>query len=173
MRVKFVGLNAVEGQNAKGVWTGVKIAGTKLEDGSPWESSVLFHSNPTHKDWIAELESTEQGTPMNVKHVQDGRFWKMTDIVIGDDAVGPTNPTHSNPAAVRTRPARGSNGGSGNGTSRGDDTNRSAAIYLAKEFFDEDEYGEKLFVIAQDVYNYIANGVVPSFGDPLDPPKED
>lgn len=172
MRIKFVGLEATEGQNAKGTWTGVKIMGTRLDDGSPWSSSVLFHSNPKHKDWITELETTDQGTPIDVKHIKDGKFWKMSDILIGDDVNAKYEEQEAKVREVKAsyKPAPSSVRRADGGT-RGDDTNRSAAIYLAKEYVSE--YGPELFVIAQDILGFIKDGVVPSTGDPLAPPKEE
>lgn len=75
------------------------------------------------------------------------------------------------------------------GTSRGDDTNRSAAIYLAErvvamgnteaQLRKEGEDGVlcKMVEVAEKIFDYISKGNCPSCsgekGDPLDPPELD
>ena len=75
------------------------------------------------------------------------------------------------------------------GTSRGDDTNRSAAIYFVKDlvtsWYEEQTQAKKKDLTVSDlvqmailestnVFNYIAKGITPGGGtDALDPPDED
>jgi len=89
------------------------------------------------------------------------------------------------------RQSKGSSGGGGkkntsshdSGNSRGEDTNRSAAIYLAKEVVfkclpkstDVGEVLSNLFAVADDIKKYIADGINPSIESGLEVPdiKED
>lgn len=84
---------------------------------------------------------------------------------------------------------KGGNVRRADGTSRGDDTNRSAAIYFVKDlvtsWYEEQTAAKKKDLSVGDlvqmailestnVFNYIAKGITPSGGaDALEPPEED
>jgi len=84
----------------------------------------------------------------------------------------------------KTKGSSGSGGGKkstgsyDSGNSRGEDTNRSAAIYLAKEVVfkclpkstDVGEVLSNLFAVADDIKKYIADGINPSIESGLEVP---
>ena len=104
-----------------------EVVGTKIQDGSAWKKA--FFAN--QKDLRDALEDFEVGDIVNVVMEQKGDYWNISDFKeASDDDI----------EKATTAPKKFSKGNSGDtgfrrpdGGSRGDDTNRSAAIYLARE----------------------------------------
>lgn len=164
-----------------------EIVGTKVEDGKEWRKK-FFASDKTLRD---QLDDVDVGDTINVILKQEGDFWNIKEIRMADDAdlaraKGPR------PSGGQGQQVRRADGGS-----RGDDTNRSAAIYLAREivnmkFQSDGGYGtltvQEIACICADladnfIYPYIKDGAVPvvkhtkprmkKVDDPLEPPDVD
>ena len=161
-----------------------EVVGTKIQDGSAWKKA--FFAN--QKDLRDALEDFEVGDIVNVVMEQKGDYWNISDFKeASDDDI----------EKATTAPKKFSKGNSGDtgfrrpdGGSRGDDTNRSAAIYLARELVnmggapDRFTIGELAVLcinLANDfIFPYIKDGTVPvqetakksrkSSADPLAPP---
>jgi hypothetical protein len=161
-----------------------EVVGTKIQDGSAWKKA--FFAN--QKDLRDALEDFEVGDIVNVVMEQKGDYWNISDFKeASDDDI----------EKATTAPKKFSKGNSGDtgfrrpdGGSRGDDTNRSASIYLARELvnmkggLDKYTLGE-LAVLCIDLANdfifpYIKDGTIresakagkakKSSADPLAPP---
>jgi hypothetical protein len=182
MKIKFDKLEAIEGQRKDGsVWTGVKICGKKIEDGTDWKSAGIFDSDKSLSDVVEELRSTEQGTPVNVIHKQKPgtKFWDITEVQIGEGSFD-TNP--------RTYPASGQSGAGsakagttgGNSMSKEEwaakDAKKSAeiaksvALKAAVDYDQEGKTPEGTIKLAKIFEDYLLDKPT---DDPLAPPEED
>jgi hypothetical protein len=177
-RIKFQELVPVEGTRKDGsVWTGTKVKGIKYEDGSEWTSGTMFDSDKTFSDAIEELRSTEQGTPVNVKHTQKpgSRFWDITGIVIGDaevlaDAPAPTReykPTASAPAA-KNNGSMSKEEWAAKDAKKSAEIAKSVALKAAVDNTAVDTEATSIIELAEIFEDYLLGRV-----DPLAPPKED
>jgi len=167
-----------------------EVVGTKIQDGSPWKKA--FFAN--QKDLRDALEDFEVGDIVNVVMEQKGDYWNISDFkeASDDDIEKATTATK--------KFSKGNSGDTGfrrpDGGSRGDDTNRSAAIYLAREIIkmsferadspiyrsaDPVEVARICIELSNNfIFPYIKDGTVPvqetakksrkSSADPLAPP---
>jgi hypothetical protein len=182
MRIKFTNLEAIEGQRKDGtVWTGVKVCGTKIEDGSAWKSAGIFDSDDNFKDAVEELRSTDAGTPVNIVHKQKPgtRFWDIIDIQIGDEVA--ENPqTYAPTTGPSNAPARaGTTGGNDKMTKeewaakdrlKAENIARSAALKQANANTEVGADVGTLITMAREMLPFLLGDEGKS--DPLDPPKE-
>src|SRR5574343_155955 len=159
-----------------------EIVGNKIEDGKEWRKK-FFASDKNLRD---QLDDVDVGDTINVIMKQEGDFWNVKEIKLADDA-----------DLAKAKSPRAFSGGGGtsvrrvDGGSRGDDTNRSASIYLALDILKqtklEDMEAAEIACAAAElaenfVYPYIKDGAVPVMQksakkrkakDPLDPPVVD
>jgi hypothetical protein len=149
----------------------IEVQGTKLPGGEEWTKK--FFKNNT--ELCEALEAFEVGDDVNVVMEQDPankKFWNIVDF---------REVTEEDREKLDDKKKFGTKGGGGgapvsgsvrrvDGGSRGDDTNRSAAIYLAREVVNMVGVGEmttsevarELITIADTfIYPYIKDGVVP------------
>jgi hypothetical protein len=161
-----------------------EVVGTKIQDGSAWKKA--FFAN--QKDLRDALEDFEVGDIVNVVMEQKGDYWNISDFKeASDDDI-------EKATTAAKKFSKGNSGDTGSrrpdGGSRGDDTNRASAVYLARELVnmkgDLDKYtlGELavlVITLSNDfVFPYIKDGAVPvqetakksrkSSADPLAPP---
>ena len=148
-----------------------EIVGEKVGTNEEWKKS--FFAN--QKELRDQLENFEVGDYVNVvmEQTSDGKYWNIKEFkdVSDDDiekatkyAKGPKSGGYSGKGSSDS--FRRSDGGS-----RGDDTNRSAAIYLSREIVNmtkghEGMTPEQCACLCADiaehyVYPYIKEGVVP------------
>src|SRR5574343_954301 len=155
-----------------------EIVGTKLEDGKEWRKK-FFASDKNLRD---QLDDVDVGDNVNVILKQDGDFWNIKEIRLADDADLAKAKTPRS-FAGQNQQVRRADGGS-----RGDDTNRSASIYLAVDILKYTQFNgtsEQMASAAAElaenfVYPYIKDGAVPivksskpqmkKTKDPLEPP---
>jgi hypothetical protein len=161
-----------------------EVVGTKIQDGAPWKKA--FFAN--QKELRDALEDFEVGDIVNVVMEQKGDYWNISDFkeASDDDIEKATTATK--------KFSKGNSGDSGfrrpDGGSRGDDTNRASAVYLAREIVnmgsDKGDYTLQQIAIvcvnlANDIlFPYIKDGTVlvqepakksrKSSADPLAPP---
>jgi hypothetical protein len=164
-----------------------EIVGTKLEDDKEWKKK--FFAN--QKDLRDQLEDCEVGDTINVTMKQDGDYWNIVKIQQAtEDEIANAKKYAKGGGKSYTKEAsaRRADGGS-----RGDDTNRSAGVYLAQQIIvacgasqgQSPEYVAAFCTQLADVYltPYIKDGVVAPFpeapkkmkkgsADPLAPPTE-
>lgn len=147
-----------------------------------------FYSN--NKDLVRQASNFGAGDWVELSF--DGKpFYNLLSI----EAASPPEETPKGggkPETMDSKPKQGTSFGNvrrSDGTSRGDDTNRSAAIYLAErvvamgnteaQLRKEGEEGvlKKMVDVAEKIFEYIAKGNCPDCsgegGDPLDPPSID
>ena len=155
-----------------------EVVGDKIQDGTSWKKA--FFAN--QKNLRDALEDFEVGDIVNVVMEQKGDYWNITDFrEASDDDI-----------AKATAGAKKFAGGGAkdtgfrrpDGGSRGDDTNRSAAIYLAREIvnmtlptvrdrgYSDDAIAVRVCQIADRlIFPYIKDGKVPE-EIPFDMPKK-
>ena len=166
-----------------------EVVGTKIQDGSAWKKA--FFAN--QKDLRDALEDFEVGDIVNVVMEQKGDYWNISDFKeASDDDI--EKATTGGKKFGKGVDAGGFSPRRADGGSRGDDTNRSASIYLARELvnmkggLDKYTLGELAVLVinlSNDfVFPYIKDGTVPvnepsqetvkknrkSSADPLAPP---
>jgi hypothetical protein len=182
MKCKFQRLEAIEGQRKDGTaWTGVKIHGIRYDNGAEWVSSGIFDSDRELKDYIEELRTTDQGTPIDVVHKKNGKFWDITEIKIGDEVV--LDPVVKKYEGGMTPPNRGTkSGSSGGGNSdkmskeewaakdakKSKEIAKSVALKAAVDNTAPDTDATTVIELAEIFEDYLLGN-----GDPLAPPKED
>ena len=155
------------------------IEGTKLDDGSPWEKS--FFAN--QKDLVQKLTDFSVGDEVNVvmQHVKD----KIYNIIDFKEV------TDEDKEKLKGAKRSGSGGGSNfsarrpDGGSRGDDTNRSAAIYLARDLvvavkdpkvlykMSTPDLLDEVLATAEVVNEYIKDGLLPPPADGIVPDRDE
>lgn len=166
------------------------IMGEKVGTGEKW-ATKFFANNKEIRDKLSDME---MGDIINVVFTKNGEFYNVSDVLEATDEdiekAEKYGKKQSGGSSAGSNPAiRRSDGGS-----RGDDTNRSAAIYLARDVVAATQDGKKftsaeyalLCVNLADtiIYPYIKDGAVytPSKEemkkpagrpkkDPLDPPE--
>jgi hypothetical protein len=120
MKIKFKEYEMVEGEKQTGeTWKAYIIHGTKLENGEAFKSVNIF-DNKHNQNIINKLRTLETGDKVDVKHVKNGRFWNITDII----------PTNGDDPAPPQR--------TGNKTSTGGGKKRNSSDSMSKE-----EWAEK------------------------------
>ena len=170
-----------------------EIVGEKVEDGSKW-AKKFFANNKELRD---QLDDVAVGDTLNVVMKQDGDFWNISSIALAsEDDLSKANKFKKG-GAREAAPKSGSDSVRRvDGGTRGDDTNRSAAIYLAQSVISScggsqglsAPYLAALCTQIADTYllPYIKNGIVAPFpkdepergrvkkstADPLAPPEE-
>ena len=167
-----------------------EIVGEKVEDGSKW-AKKFFANNKELRD---QLDDVSVGDTLNVVMKQDGDFWNISSIALAsEDDLSKANKFKKGGAREATSSKSGSDSVRRvDGGTRGDDTNRSAAIYLAQSVITScggsqglsAPYLAALCTQIADTYllPYIKSGVVAPFpeekkaskskvgSDPLSPP---
>jgi hypothetical protein len=160
------------------------VHGEKVDSGEEW-SKGFFANDKTLKD---QIEDFEVGDYVNVVMVQKGEYWNIKEFQEASaEMVDKAKRSNFRPGFKDSPSARRNDGGS-----RGDDTNRSAAIYLAREIVQhklDNDGGPgtmspvEVAVLCVDlahniIYPYIKDGVVPVVekpkrkkADPLEPPE--
>lgn len=156
-----------------------EVIGTRLDNGEEWKKK-FFSNNKELSDQLAEFP---KGGIVNVVLTKEGEWYNITAFKEATKAEMETATSAPKTKFVqKSQDVRRADGGS-----RGDDTNRSAAIYLAQEIVSMSEYdgltaeqlAVKIAYIANTfIYPYIKEGTcVPFEGkkkkDPLDPPDID
>lgn len=192
---KFKGLKEIE-DRVSDKHPDMEVVASK-GDGSPW--SKRFYSS--NKDLMRGFDKHAIGDWIEIKF-DETRFKNMVSVGAGSKPDVPAGGYSNSPgnSGGGSAPAK-TYGGNANvtrkdGTSRGADTNRSAAIYLAKEVINMVYTAsdlKKMGVVntvgamgdaAQLIFGYIANGDLPLVtantpkgtapsGDPLSPPNID
>jgi hypothetical protein len=105
-----------------------EVVGTKIQDGSAWKKA--FFAN--QKDLRDALEDFEVGDIVNVVMEQKGDYWNISDFKeASDDDI--EKATTGGKKFGKGVDAGGFPSRRADGSSRGDDTNRASAIYLARE----------------------------------------
>jgi hypothetical protein len=172
------------------------IHGEKVADGTAWKKP--FFAN--QKDLRDKLMDFEMGEIINVVMKQDGDFWNISDLLEAtDEDIEKAEGYGKGKSKFNSKPADNSaNVRRPDGGSRGDDTNRSAAVYLARDIVSMTKVYEGLTAAEtaalcceladRFVYPYIKDGAVPivesekkerktrvkrESADPLAPPVED
>ncbi len=155
-----------------------EVVGTKLQDNTTWKKA-FFANNKELRDKLADFE---MGDVVNVVLEKKGEYYNITDFQEVDDAdieKATTAPAKAAPAEQRGGYVRATPVG---GT-RGDDTNRSAAIYLARDILNLSPAAVSnmtpaeltefaIFLASEYVYPYIKDGTVPPKQAPAKPKKE-
>jgi len=163
------------------------IEGKKLDDGSDWgvESKKFIFAN--QKELVSKLNDFDVGDEVNVvlQHVRD-RIYNIIDFkeVTEDDKA------NMNKSFTKGR-SGGGNVRRADGGSRGDDTNRSASLYFAREIVTQTKTDAQLhkmkpfdlldevLAVTEVVYDYIkdgnfpppVDGMVDNTDDALEPPN--
>lgn len=161
-----------------------EVVGNKIQDGTSWKKA--FFAN--QKNLRDALEDFEVGDIVNVVMEQKGDYWNISDFKeASDEDIAKASTPYKPKGGVESGgfPPRRADGGS-----RGDDTNRSAAIYLAREIVEASKMAysieEKAIVCInladKYIFPYIKDGAVPAqekpksrrhTADPLEPPTVD
>jgi hypothetical protein len=148
-----------------------RIEGVRLDNGEPWERKIFADA----RDLRGELEKFGIGEVINVKQIQKGKWWNVSGFEKPTDEL-----------IEKVKSGGGSGGGGGSNTYQksapakstwngrtGEAYDRSAAIYLALDLLKTNATApikpEYLYIMADEVFNYIHNGVNPTV-DPLEPP---
>lgn len=157
------------------------IEGTKLDGGEVWTKA--FFAN--QKDLVQKLSDFAIGDDVNVVLQNNGGTnYKIVDFkeVTEEDRAKLGGGRGGKPAAAATAagPAVRSNG-----TSRGADTNRSAAIYLAKDIVMSSKDAkvlaktsvpkllDEILACAETVFDYISEGLLPAPADGIVEDRDD
>ena len=177
MKIKFTKLEAVEGQRKDGTtWTGVKIHGRKY-DGGDWSSVPIFHSDDRFQDALEELATLDKGTPVNIEHKKNGKFWDIISVSIGDDDV-PSDPTPRSSGDGTKRSGGQKSGNSGGGNSmtkeewaaKNEADRRSIAKSVALKAAVDSNWVTDIETTIHTAKQFEAY-LLGEDGDPLDPPK--
>ena len=150
-----------------------RIEGVRLDNGEPWERKIFADA----RDIRGQLDKFGMGENIDVKMKQDGKWWNIVALEKPSDAL-----------IEKVTSGGGFSGGGGGGSSNyqkaapakstwngrtGDAYDRSAAIYLALDFLKTNATApikaERMYAMAEDVFNYIHSGINPTV-DPLEPP---
>lgn len=164
----IIKLQKVKDINHKG-FNFKEIIGQKA-DGSEYSKRIIIGNNTT--DILNQLSNFGAGDFINLSYDQS-KFKNVNGIKAADGF-----------PEQQQQKQQQQNGGFRklDGTSRGDDTNRASAIYLAKDIIvinnteanlrkmDGDSFIEYLMQTANKIYQYIANGTVIETKDALTPP---
>lgn len=155
----------------------VEVSGIKLDSGEEW--SKKFFKNKS--DLVDALEGFSVGDEVNVVMEQDEnnkKFWNIVDFVDlteeDREKIDKAKKFYKSDDSKADAPKGGGGGSWGarraDGGSRGDDTNRSAAIYLAREIVNmcgiseavPSEVATEMIKIAdQFIFPYIKDGKIP------------
>jgi hypothetical protein len=189
----YIKLTKIYDETLYGKYAGKTIEGDKLPNGGNWKKS--FFAN--QKELVQKLTDFSVGDEVNVvlQHVKD-KIYNIVDIkeltdedrakIAGEGSKG--GGSSANAAAPAGGFARRADGGS-----RGDDTNRSAALYFVKDLVMATKADAKLkkmtgaelldemLALSDIAYAYIkdglfpapADGMVPNRDAALDPPDEE
>lgn len=171
MDIKFKKLEKVTGESRGKVWTAFKIIGTKLEDGTEWESTNIFQ-NAQKLPLLDELRELESGEKIAVKHQKNDKgYWEVVEIgEVEDDA-------SKNSGAGRSSGNTGGRGLTKEEWAKKDaDTQKriSRAVAL-KAAVDNTKIGTKpeaLIEMAEELMPYLMGEELPVGGeDGLEPPE--
>lgn len=155
----------------------IRVVGENVNSGKPFDKFFFANNDKLQR----ELDNFGPGETLTV--VQDDTKFKNISGFKAASAEDVAK-AESTPA-----PAAKSSGGGGwkkpEGATRGDDTNRSAAIYLVKDIvmatkkpadlvkMSAFDLVTEMISVSEMVNDYIKDGIVPDVndsGDPLDPP---
>ena len=145
-----------------------RIEGTRIDNGEVWERKIFADA----RDIRGQLEEFGLGEVVNVKQVRNGKWWNISGFEkptaeliekVKSEGTGGQSYQSTAPAAAKS---------TWNGRT-GEAYDRSAAIYLALDFLKTNATApikaERLYAMADDVFNYIHSGINPTV-DPLEPP---
>jgi len=149
-----------------------RIEGKRIDNDEVWERKIFADA----RDLRGQLEQFGIGEVVNIKQVKSGKWWNVSgfekptaELIEKVKSEGTGGKSYQNTA---------SSGGGGakstwNGRT-GEAYDRSASIYLALDWMkhtykDEQLDTKQVYAVADEVYNYIHNGVNPAI-DPLEPP---
>ena len=179
----LIKLNKVFDDKLNNKYKIVRFHGTRLDNGEEWNKQFIFANK---KDLVDKLNDFSPGDEVNVvlQHVRD-RIYNVVDFkeVTEEDKASLERPKGNIQRNTR-RP---------DGGSRGDDTNRSAAIYLSKDLVTATKTETQLhklspadllneiLAVAEMVNEYIKEGTLPPPDYPfeedtdraLEPPEVD
>lgn len=182
----FIKITKIYDETLYGKYAGKTIEGDKLPSGGNWKKS--FFAN--QKDLVQKLTDFSVGDEVNVvmQHVKD-KIYNIIDFkeITDEDRAkmadgGVKKPAAGGGAAFSPRRA--------DGGSRGDDTNRSAALYFVKDLvlmthgdakikkMTSADLLDEMLALSDVAYAYIkdglfpapVDGMVPNRDDALDPP---
>lgn len=107
MDIRFKELEKVQGESKGKVWTAFKIIGTKLDDGSDWESTNIF-DNQYNKELLGKLEALEPGEKYAIRHKKNQQgYWTVTDVDAEVSVDAPKYRTGGKPSGSSTKKRNG------------------------------------------------------------------
>jgi hypothetical protein len=156
-----------------GSYDAMEITGIDLGKNEEWTKKFFKGKQNTHL--VEAMDDIEVGDEINVVMEQDpknSKWWNIKEISLMTDedrsklerkqsfTKGGAKPAAGAPTSVRRA----------DGGSRGDDTNRSAAIYLTKDIIEilgdnrssEDVIREMIYLADTLIYPYIKDGTIPT-----------
>ena len=148
-----------------------RIEGKRIDNDEVWERKIFADA----RDLRGQLEEFGIGEVVNIKQVKNGKWWNISafekptaELIEKVKSEGTGGKSYQN-----TTPSGGGAKSTWNGRT-GEAYDRSAAIYLALDWMkhtykDEQLDTKQVYAVADEVYNYIHNGVNPAI-DPLEPP---
>lgn len=160
-----------------GTYPAMEITGTDLAKNEEWTKKFFKGKNNEHL--VEAMNDIDVGDDVNVVMEQDpknAKWWNIKEIKLmtDEDRKKLENKQAFSKGGGGGKPAAtaGSSARRADGGSRGDDTNRSAAIYLAKEIYAAsameealgcEDIARKYIEIAENfIYPYIKDGTVPA-----------
>lgn len=164
MLIKLTGIH----DDMLGSKSAKRIEGKRVDNDEVWERKIFADD----KNLRGQLEEFGIGEIINVKQVRNGKWWNISgfekptaELIEKVKLDGSGVKSFTNSAPTKT---------AWNGRT-GEAYDRSSAIYLALDFLKTNTLEpaeidiKELYAVADDVYDYIHNGVNPTI-DPLDPP---
>ena len=146
-----------------------RIEGKRIDNDEMWERKIFSDA----KDLRGQLEEFGIGEIINVKQVRNGKWWNISGFEKPTAELIERVKDMGGKSYQNTTPSGGGAKSTWNGRT-GEAYDRSAAIYLALDWMkhtykDEQLDTKQVYAVADEVYNYIHNGINPAI-DPLEPP---
>jgi len=146
-----------------------RIEGLRADTGEPWERKIFADS----RDLRGQLDKFGVGEYIDVKLEQKGKWWNVKSFEKPSAELIEKVKAEGGNKSQKSYSYSGGAKSTWNGRT-GEAYDRSSAIYLALDLCKhKTEEGpislDVLYDLADDVYNYIHNGVNPNV-DPLEPP---
>ena len=146
-----------------------RIEGKRIDNDEVWERKIFADD----RNLRGQLEEFGIGEVVNIKQVKSGKWWNVSGFEkptaeliekVKSEGTGGKSYQNTTPATAAKSTWNGRTG---------EAYDRSAAIYLALDFLKTNATapikGERLYEMADEVFNYIHSGVNPTV-DPLEPP---
>lgn len=188
----YIKLTKIYDETLYGKYAGKTIEGDKLPNGGNWKKS--FFAN--QKELVQKLTDFSVGDEVNVvlQHVKD-KIYNIVDLkeLTDEDRAKMAGGSQAGGYAKNTGGTFAGGARRADGGSRGDDTNRSAALYFVKDLvlmtktdakikkMTGSELLDEMLALSDIAYAYIkdglfpppVDGMVPNRDDALDPPKDE